>query len=87
MTAIRKSRACPREPIGLSAPDAAAFIGVSEGHFLTAVKRGLMPAPFELMGRKVWHADEIEASLKRLPRKYVAMQDEDVPEDWGNAAA
>ena len=87
MTTPRKPRLCSREPIGLSTPDAAAFIGVSEGHFLNAVKLGLMPAPFELMGRKVWHADEIEAALKRLPRKSLAGHDGPAPEDWSNVAA
>ena len=60
---------CPREPVGLSALEAASFLGVSENTLREAVERGLLPAPRELLGRVLWDADELSAAFRRLPRR------------------
>jgi predicted DNA-binding transcriptional regulator AlpA len=59
---------CPREPIGLSAPEAAAFLSLSESAFLAAVKRGELPYPHRLGGRNIWHVAELDRALLDLPR-------------------
>jgi hypothetical protein len=82
MTANRKQSLCPRDPIGLSRDEAAAFIGVSENTFQKAVDNGLMPEPFELFGRKLWYAAEIETSLKRLPRRAPKAQSPETDDIW-----
>jgi predicted DNA-binding transcriptional regulator AlpA len=88
MSAMRKIRPCPRDPIGLSAEEAGAFIGVSASTFAKAVENGLMPAPFELFGRKIWSAAEIEAALNRLPRRGAGRQDDaDGSDIWGDVSA
>jgi predicted DNA-binding transcriptional regulator AlpA len=87
MSAARKIRPCSRDPIGLGAEDAAAFIGVSAGTFYKAVENGLMPEPFELFGRKIWSATEIEAALKRLPRRGAPSQDGADPDLWDDVSA
>lgn len=49
------------ERIGLTAAEAAAFIGVSRAHWLKQVSSGQVPSPFRI-GRSVrWHADELRA--------------------------
>jgi predicted DNA-binding transcriptional regulator AlpA len=88
MAKARRSIDCPREPIGLSYDEAAAFIGVSASTFAKAVENGLMPAPFELFGRKIWSAGEIEAALNRLPRRGAGRQDDaDGSDIWGDVSA
>ena len=69
MSRQRRQIACPRDPIGLSMDEAAAYIGVSAGTFMKAVENQLMPGPFELFGRRLWHAGEIDAAMRRLPRQ------------------
>ncbi|MDI9847324.1 hypothetical protein QM467_04525 [Rhodoblastus sp. 17X3] len=88
MNAVRKIRPCPRDPIGLGAEEAAAFIGVSASTFAKAVENGLMPAPFELFGRKIWSAGEIETALNRLPRRGAGRQDDaDGSDIWSDVSA
>lgn len=77
---------CVRDPIGLSLSDAAAYIGVSDGTFAKAVEEGLMPKPVELFSRKLYLATEIDAALKRLPRKGEPAIVSDGP-DWGSVSA
>jgi predicted DNA-binding transcriptional regulator AlpA len=69
MARPRRSIECPREPVALSAAEAAAFMGVSEGTFREAVERGLFPAPRELLGRVLWDAEELHTAFRRLPRQ------------------
>jgi predicted DNA-binding transcriptional regulator AlpA len=88
MAKARRSIDCPRDPIGLGAEEASAFIGVSTTTFAKAVENGLMPAPFELFGRKIWSASEIEAALNRLPRRGAGRQDDvDASDIWGDVSA
>ena len=88
MPRARRTIECPREPIGLSADEAAAFIGVSGGTFLAAVEQKIMPAPRMLFGRVLWDAEEVRMAFRRLPQKGRAHQD-DAPggTDWGDVAA
>ncbi len=83
----RRDAPCPREPIGLSREEAAAFIGVSVWLFEKAVENGRMPAPFELFGRVIWDADEIAKALRRLPRRGGQGQDDEASDKWGDVAA
>lgn len=69
MSRARRSIECPREPIALSAIEAAAFMGVSEGTFREAVKRGIFPDGRDLLGRVLWDAEELHAAFRRLPRR------------------
>lgn len=69
MSRARRVVDCPREPIGLSIDDAAAFLSVSPDTFQRAVEDGSMPAPRKLFGRLIWDADEIAKAFRRLPRK------------------
>lgn len=83
MAKRRSVTLCPREPIGLSATEAATFIGVSETHFRKAVENGLLPPAVQLFGRCVWLADELIAALKRLPRQTTLIPYSDDPDTWG----
>jgi hypothetical protein len=69
MARRRREVECPREPIGLSAEEAAAFIGISLGTFENAVQQGLMPPARQLFGRNLWDADEIASAFRRLPKR------------------
>jgi predicted DNA-binding transcriptional regulator AlpA len=87
MARPRRSIECPRDPVGLSAPEAAAFVGVSETMFRDAVTKGLFPAPRELFGRVLWDAEEVYAAFRRLPRKGETRQDDFSGVDWSRPAA
>jgi predicted DNA-binding transcriptional regulator AlpA len=54
---------------GLSAPEAAAAIGVSASKFRELVEGGRMPRPRRIDGRLVWDVDELRAAFKALPRE------------------
>lgn len=69
MTRARHLLAAPREPIGLSAEESAAYLGVSCNTFLGAVRRGDMPQPRQLGSRSLWDADELRTAFRTLPRR------------------
>lgn len=60
---------CPRDPVGLSMDEAAAFIGVGLSLFLRMVADGRMPGPRRADGRRIWDADEVIMAFRRLPRE------------------
>jgi excisionase family DNA binding protein len=53
----------PADKLCLSQAEAAAYIGVSLGTFLSAVKRGEMPQPKSMGARKLWVRAEIERAF------------------------
>lgn len=77
---------CPRDPLGLSMYDAAAYLSIGLTLFLRMVEDGRMPRPRRADGRKVWDADEVAAAFRRLPRDLPAgaalAHDEDAPDPW-----
>ena len=87
MSRPRRHIDCPRDPIGLSAESAAAFLGVSQATFLTAVEKKLMPQAYQLLGRMVWDAEELSAALRRLPRRGGAPESVKDGVDWSDVAA
>jgi hypothetical protein len=54
-------------PMGLRRVAAAAYCGVSPGHFDRMVKEGVMPAPRDQSGVKTWLRNELEEALYALP--------------------
>lgn len=87
MSRPRRQLDCPRDPIGLSSEAAAAFLGVSQGTFLAAVEKKLLPEAHQLLGRMVWDADELAEAFKRLPRRGGAHEDAGGGVDWADVAA
>ena len=83
MAVPRRNVACPRDPIALSAPEAAAFLGVGQTMFERAVEQGLLPDGRMLLGRVLWSASELEAAFQRLPRRRPMTQDGSADIDWG----
>ena len=82
----RREIPCPREPIGLSAEEAAAYLGVCRNTFDKGVEKGLMPQPHEFFGRLLWDAEEVRWAFRNLPRRGGSGNDAgDV--DWGDVAA
>jgi len=81
---------CPRDPVGLSMEEAAAFLGIGATLFLRTVENGLMPRPHLADGRRIWDADEVVAAFRRLPRDVPAgtspRQDDDA-DPWGTVRA
>lgn len=72
-------QAAPRpEPAALSAPDAAAYVGVSRAHWLRLVASGRAPRGMKLGARRVWSRAElgrwIQAGAPALVL-WLAMQD------------
>lgn len=55
--------------LGLSEPEAAAYIGVSANTFADMVREGVMPRPLMIGTRRLWDIDEIRAAFKSLPRE------------------
>lgn len=51
------------EPTGLRRVDAAHHCGVSSGHFDRMVKDGVLPAPRDARGVKVWLRQELDDAL------------------------
>lgn len=86
MSRPRRAIDCPREPIALSAPEAAAYLGVSETAFREAVEKGIFPKARTLLGRVLWDADELRAAFRGLPRQGEAPKVDGAP-DWGRPAA
>jgi excisionase family DNA binding protein len=93
VTKPRASIRCPREPLGLSLEEAAAYIGLGPSLFERLVGEGKMPFPRQLAGRKVWDADEVAAAFRRVPRAAPAnlqpgamsMHDDEPESPWGGA--
>lgn len=54
-------------PRGLSRAEAAAYVGVSAGHFDKLVTDGTMPAPKQLRGRLVWDRVALDRAFSDLP--------------------
>lgn len=59
-------------PRGLNRAQAAAYVGVSVGHFDKLVRDRLMPAAKELGGRLVWDRLELDQAFGTLPDKQEA---------------
>lgn len=55
------------EPRAMKRGPAAAYCGISPGHFDKLVQDGLMPAPRDCRGVKVWLRDELDEALFSLP--------------------
>jgi hypothetical protein len=92
MSRPRRAIECPRDPVALSADEAAAFLRVCPGTFLAAVEKGLMPQPRRLLGRVLWDADELKTAFRQLPtrdlREKEKNEQDSVPSvDWTDAAA
>jgi excisionase family DNA binding protein len=88
MSRARRQINCPRDPIGLSAEEAAAYLGVSATTFLAAVEKRLLPGPRELLGRVIWDADELRGAFRRLPQRGKSGQDgSDGGINWDDVAA
>lgn len=51
------------EPYGLRRREAAAYMGLSENHFVKAVECGLIPPATDLAGVKVWSRKALEQAL------------------------
>jgi hypothetical protein len=51
------------EPFALRREAAAAYVGLSAGHFDKAVDEGSMPGPIDLAGVKVWSRRALERAL------------------------
>lgn len=85
----RATRECPREPIGLSLEEAAAYVGVGTSTFEKAVIQGAMPQARKLFGRVLWDAEELHAAFRRLPRNGLSRQNVagDDGEDWSQPSA
>lgn len=52
---------------GMRRNAAAAYLGISPGHFDKLVDEGLMPAPRDCSGVKLWVRDELDEALFSLP--------------------
>ena len=65
------------ERIGLSAQEAAEFIGVSASLFTQMVQDGRMPGPKLINSRRVWSRVKIEKAFAELPE-----EEESAPEGW-----
>ncbi len=72
----------PRWPFGMCREVAAEYVGFSAGHFDKMVAAGRMPKPRREGSRLVWLQDELQASLRALPRE---AEDEGANE-WDDAA-
>lgn len=51
------------EPFGLRREAAAAYVGISPGHFDKAVAAGVMPQPVDVAGVAVWSRRALERAL------------------------
>ncbi len=88
MSRARRAIICPREPIGLSADEAGAYLGISANTFKSAVEKGLLPGPHELLGRLLWDAEELRSAFRGLPRRQSSGESAIPGEvDWGDVAA
>ncbi len=88
MSRARRAIICPREPIGLSAEESGAYLGISANTFKSAVDKGLLPGPHELLGRLLWDAEELKSAFRGLPRRQTSSENLSSGEvDWGDVAA
>ena len=69
MTRKRATIVCPREPIGLSLDESAAYVGMSPALFERLIREGVMPCPRQFKKRLIWDADELLAAFRRTPHK------------------
>jgi excisionase family DNA binding protein len=65
---MKRATTCPRDPLGLSMDEAAAYLGIGLTLFLRMVEDGRMPRPHRADGRRIWDADEVAMAFRRLPR-------------------
>src|SRR4051794_14737942 len=71
----KRRQAAPRKvilpanlpPIGLSLEEVAAYIGISANKYIELMRRGLMPSPRIIDGRRVHDRELAHAAFKRLP--------------------
>lgn len=68
---MRRADIAARLPIvfGLRIPEAAAAVGVSEGHFRSMQDRGLMPKPRDAAGVPVIDVTELQRAFAALPHE------------------
>lgn len=66
-------------PRGLRREEAAAYIGVSASHFDELRRRGMMPSPKPLLGRKVWDRAQLDRAFAALPNEASAAGEEADP--------
>ncbi len=64
----RRDIPCPREPIGLSAEESAAYLGMSQTLFFALIEKGAMPRARCAGRRRLWDALELSAAFRALPR-------------------
>jgi predicted DNA-binding transcriptional regulator AlpA len=55
----------PSERRCFNRKEAASYVGISTGSFDKLVKKGEMPAPLELLGRKVWDRSALDAIIDK----------------------
>ena len=65
------------EPIALRREAAAAYVGLSAGHFDKTVDEGVMPQPIDLSGVKVWPCLALQRALDPEAFAPVSSWDED----------
>jgi hypothetical protein len=65
----RRAEALPPNlpPLGLALEEVAAFVGISPNKYKELERRGLMPAPRIIDGRRVYDRELAHAAFKRLP--------------------
>ena len=65
----RRAEALPPNlpPLGLALEEVAAFVGISPNKYKELERRGLMPAPRIMDGRRVYDRELARAAFKRLP--------------------
>ena len=65
----RRAEALPLNlpPLGLALAEVAAFVGISSNKYKELERRGLMPAPRIIDGRRVYDRELAHAAFKRLP--------------------
>lgn len=68
-TLSSKLEIASRLPIrrGLSASEAALYVGLGATKFRELVVEGRMPKPRLIDGRRVWDIDDLDAAFKSLP--------------------
>ena len=64
---VEMSRDTAITPLGLSRPQAAAFVGMGVSLFDRMVEEGRMPRPRKAYGRLIWHRQELEDAFAELP--------------------
>ncbi len=69
----------PYWPRALNQQQAAAYLGTSVGTFSSEVKRGVWPAPAQILGRyrKVWDRKALDAAFDRISGLSTGTEDEE----------